>query len=84
MLGLRWNDIDLESGVIAFHTNRVKVHGGMVEHSLKSGSSKRVKIDPVTVSLLKKHGIKQKEDRLRAGARWLDENYVFQMFSVGT
>jgi integrase len=77
MLGLRWSDIDLEIGVITFHTNRVKVHGGMVEHSLKSGLSKRVTIDPATVLLLKEHRVKQKEDRLRAGSRWLDADYVF-------
>lgn len=77
MLGLRWSDVDLDSCQVLFHNNRVKVRGGMVEHSLKSGMSKRVTIDPVTVTILREHKLKQKEDRLRAGSRWLDADYVF-------
>lgn len=82
MLALRWGSVDLDSGWIVFSTSLVRLKGGpltggLVEKSLKNDQSKSVKVDNATVALLREHRKKQAEDRLKAGTRWLDEDYVF-------
>ena len=82
MLALRWPKINLDTGWIEFSTQLVRlkgggVTGGLIEQTLKNGESKNVRIDDVTVALLREHRKRQAEDRLKAGSRWLDEDYVF-------
>ena len=78
MLGLRWPNVDLDGGWILFTENLVRAGGsGMFLGTLKSGRSKRVKIDDDTVQVLVEHRRQQMVDRERAGARWLDEDVVF-------
>ena len=76
LLGLRWEDVDLEDGVIWFRTNRVRVKGGYVEGTLKNDQGKKVPIDGATVALIQAHRRRQAQDKLKS-RRWLDERYVF-------
>ena len=76
LLGLRWEDVDLDEGLIWFRTNRVRLRHGFTEGTLKNEQGKKVPVDEATVALLKAHRKRQAADKLKS-RKWLDERYVF-------
>lgn len=75
VLGLKWNNIDLENKVI-------KVRYTLTSHTRelsepKTESSKRdIVIDDITLQELKKRLIQIKEDKLKAGELYNDQGFV--------
>ena len=78
-LGLRWEDIDLDSAnlTVRFQVQRMKGEGlQLVE--LKTTSSRRtIELPDGVVKALRAHRVAQLEERLLAGARWKDRGLVF-------
>ena len=79
LLGLKWSDIDFNSGhiqilrAILYTPDR-----GVYEDTPKNEKSKRSITVPASVlSLLKEHKLKQNKNRMQVGNRWVDSNYVF-------
>jgi integrase len=78
LLGLRWQDVDLEDGSIAVSQQRVKAQGQVVRGASKTGKGRRrVGLDEATVGALKLHRTTQLEHRLLFGAGYRNEGLVF-------
>jgi integrase len=77
LLGLTWADVDLQHGSLRVQRS-LDGHGKPVERAPKREASRRsVKLVPEAVAALELHRKRQLEDRLRAGPRWEDNDYVF-------
>jgi len=73
-LGLRWRDVDLETGRLAITQTLIAVAWKMSVSAPKTKKGKRsVALDPVTVTVLRAHRKSQLEERLAWGAAWEDD-----------
>ena len=78
LAGLRWCDVDLETGVLSVVRTRVSVAYTVSESDPKTRSSRRtVTVDARVVAVLRAHRRRQLEERLAWGAAWTDTGYVF-------
>jgi integrase len=74
-LGLRWDDVDLDAGVLFVRHNAVLVDGKvMIGEPKTRRSRRRVKIGADTVQVLRDHLARQREHRLVMGAGWSDND----------
>jgi integrase len=85
LLGLKWQDINFEAGVLQVRrvlsrvpTNMPEREHVYVEAEPKTQKSRRsVMIAPFALEALKKHRDDQLEAKLKAGAFWQEYDYVF-------
>ena len=71
VLGLRWPDVDLDAGQLAIVQTLTAVDGVPTIGATKTSRSRRtVYIDPQTVTVLREHRKRQREERLIAGPAW--------------
>lgn len=87
MLGLHWDDIDLDAGTIVVRRGLKQarllddagaVRVRLVEDDTKTKASRRVlPLGPVVAEILLRHRALQDEDRRRAGESWVDSDLVF-------
>ena len=79
--GLRWDDVDLTSGEVTIRQQLQRVDKRLVLQDLKTAKSRRTLILPnVCLEALKAHRKRQLEERLKAGADWLDSGLVFTTY----
>jgi len=80
--GLRWDDLDLDTGELHIRQQLQVVNKQLVLQPLKTEKSRRTLILPnLCVKALKAHRTKQLEERLKAGAEWIDTGLVFTTYS---
>lgn len=77
LLGLRWEDLDLEHAQIAVRRGLVAAGYEVHEGEPKSGRARTIAIDADTVAMLKRHRTRQLEERLEWGEAWTDTALVF-------
>jgi integrase len=77
LCGLKWADIDLESGTIAIVRQLIKPGPGPVFGPLKGGESRTISIAPETMALLRKHKAHQAELKLANRHHYHDYSLVF-------
>ena len=77
LLGLQWDDIDLDAGQLAIRRSRVAVGYQVHETTPKSGWSRTVALDPQTVALLKDWRPAQRKERMAFDEGRFDGLYVF-------
>jgi integrase len=77
LLGLRWDDVDLDGGRLAVRRSRVAAGYDVHEGTPKSGRARTVALDDETVAVLKRWRTRQLEDRIRWGEAWTDSGLVF-------
>lgn len=78
LLGLRWDDVDLDAGTITIRRAITEVGGKIIEGEPKTRSGNRtIAIDPATIGALKAHRKAQLAARLAAGPRWCEKDLVF-------
>jgi integrase len=78
LAGLRWIDIDLDTGNIALRNTRVAVGHAVHEYEPKSRTSRRaIAIDEHVVTVLRTHRRRQLVERLAWGPAYDDTGYVF-------
>jgi integrase len=78
VLGLRWEDVDLEAQTISIRQTRVMTGYQPLLSTPKTRRGKRlVALDPATVAALKEMRRLQKEERLAAGSAGKDSGLVF-------
>lgn len=83
-LGLRWEDIDLESRTLTVTGALKRVDGTLQRLAPKTASSRRrMPMPEFVASELQRHRVRQLESRLLAGSRWQETGYVFTT-TVGT
>ena len=90
LLGLKWEDVNLERGTLQVRRQPqwVRAEGeerkGKKRAEPKSAKSRRVIVLPaVAVAALKRHKVRQTEERLRLGEVWQDYGFVFTT-EIGT
>lgn len=81
--GLRWSDIDMDSGRITVARQLAYVGGKYIIQTPKSAKERMFPLPAAALEILKKHRIAQQEDRMRCGARWIEtdisRDLVFRM-----
>ena len=78
LTGLRWQDVDLDMGVISVWQSLKHRKGQLWEGDTKTKQSRRrFKALPVTVAALKSHHARQAAEKLKAGEAWTDTGLVF-------
>jgi integrase len=84
VLALRWEDVDLERGIIAINHTLAKVKGGWTLLEPKTPTSRRVvKLPAFAVEALRQHRLLQLREQYTAGPAWHDGHFVFTT-QVGT
>lgn len=80
-LGLRWSDVDLESGELRVQTQAQRIYGESGVHlvAVKTASSRRpIILPPVTRRVLRQHKATQGEEALKCPPeQWRGQNLVF-------
>jgi len=79
--GLSWDNVNLESGEVRVRRQLQRVGKQLVLQPLKTEKSRRTLMLPdECVDLLKQHRQRQREERLKAGDRWVDSGLVFTTY----
>ena len=77
-LGLRWDHINLEDGVLKVAATLGRIGDELVITEPKSPRSRRtVPLSPAIVTMLKAQRASQAAERLHAGSQWTDSGLVF-------
>jgi integrase len=80
--GLLWEHVDLETGEVRIRQQLQRVGKTLVLQPLKTEKSRRTLMLPaVCLEQLRKHRQRQLEERLKAGARWVDTGLVFTTYT---
>lgn len=84
-LGLRWQDTDLEAGMLRVEhaLQRIKDKGLELVEPKSETSHRVIALPEVAILALRAHRVRQLEERLVAGRSWKEHGYVFPS-SVGT
>jgi integrase len=78
ILGLRWQDIDLETARVAVRQTLISVDYRIEISTPKTASGRRsIAIDPTTVAALRRHRVLQLEEKLALGDAYDDLDLVF-------
>ena len=79
LLGLHWQDIDLEKGSLQIRrsVNRIGKHGIVVSEPKTKGSRRKIMLPAFVVEVLKEHRVKQQEMKANALDAWRDMDIVF-------
>jgi integrase len=78
VLGLRWEDVDLDVGKLRVARALQRIDGKLVLKEPKTEKSRRtLHLPPSLVADLRAHRIRQLEERIAAGPRWQDHGMVF-------
>ncbi len=78
LAGLRWQDLDLDEGVVHVRTTRVVVSYKVLDSAPKTEKGKRaVGLDPTTVSCLRAFRDAQQKELSALGRGWREDNLVF-------
>jgi integrase len=77
-LGLRWQDLDLEAGTLSVRHALQRLDGRTELVEPKTTRSRRnLPLSPALVAALREHRKRQLSERLWAGSRWQEADYVF-------
>ena len=78
-LGLKWGDIDLDSGVLRVRraSQRIPHQGTQLVETKTTRSRRTLVMPPTVISALRAHRARQVMERLAAGERWVDLDLVF-------
>lgn len=78
LLGLRWDDIDLQERTVSIRQSRTSVNYSVHTDSPKTERGTRViSLDPETTASLRAHHRRQLEERMAWGPKWADSGLVF-------
>jgi integrase len=84
LLGLRWEDMDLDTGRLRVRHTLANVGGTLTLLEPKTDRSRRfVMLPESVVTALRAHRTRQRMEHLVAGPRWVDSGHVFTT-TIGT
>jgi integrase len=79
--GLRWEDVNLETGEIRIRQQLQAVGKNLILTELKTEKSRRTLALPqICAAALQAHRTRQREERLKSGDRWVDTGLVFTTY----
>jgi len=77
-LGVRWSDVDLDAGRLSVVQTIISVRGKVMIGEPKTARGRRpIALDPSTVAVLRAHRKRMLEERMLAGADFIDVGLVF-------
>lgn len=78
LFGLRWRDVDLDSGALSVQTAlKVQEKGRALGKPKTEYSRRKIEYGPGAANVLRAHRKRQAEERLQMGAAWADNDLVF-------
>jgi integrase len=78
LLGLKWDRVDLDGGVLAVHWQRTATsRDGAIEKAPKGRSKRTVALGPAAVSVLREHRRRQDAEKAAADDMYDDGRYLF-------
>ena len=78
LLGLRWQDVDLATGMLQVHHTLLRLRDGLQLREPKTARSRRrIALAPSAVDALRHHRSRQAAIRLQLGPEWEDHDLVF-------
>jgi len=78
LLALQWSDLNTQEGRLTISKTRSRgTKSADNGTSTKTGKSRQVYLDTLTIEILKTHKKLQNEERLLAGSLWSDSNFIF-------
>ena len=77
LLGLRWDDIDLDAGTLSVRRTLSEARSGRFFEPPKNGKGRNIRLARQAIEALKAHRKRQNEERLSLGALWQDSGLVF-------
>jgi integrase len=78
ILGLRWQDVDLDNDVVQVRNTLQRVRSGYVLSEPKTKRSRRqVALTGLAVAALRRHRARQAQEKLKMGELWQDHDLVF-------
>lgn len=77
MLGLRWEDVDLERGTLQVRRQLTRTKAGLYFTSHKRGKSRSVRLTQSAIKALRSHRKRQLEEKLRLAGLWQELGLVF-------
>jgi integrase len=84
LLALRWQDVDMDRGVVRIQQAVVRAHGTLTVSEPKTARGRRqIALAPQAIQALRQHRSQQAAERLRLGPVWRDHGLLF-CSTVGT
>jgi integrase len=84
ILGLKWSDVNLETGILNVRAALQRIDKKLVQVEPKSPTSHRpIHLPAACLASLTRHKAMQEEEQQLAGSKWKDTGYVFTT-RVGT
>lgn len=79
LLALQWKDLDLTNGTLQVRrkVSRITRKGFVVSEPKTAKSRRSIPLAPRTLEALKRHRIRQNEQRLALGDAWEDQGWIF-------
>jgi integrase len=79
LLALKWEDIDFSYGTLQVRRTIARVaHKGFTVSEPKTPKSRRsIHLAPMAIEILKRHRIRQHEQRLSTGPAWDEQGWIF-------
>ncbi len=83
LLGLKWEDVDLEAGMLQVRRTLSEPKGGCIFEAPKSGKGRNIRLTRKATATLREHRKRQLEERIRIGTLWQEHGLIFPS-SAGT
>ncbi len=83
LLGLKWEDVDLDAGVLGVRRTLSAAKSGPAFTTPKNNKSRSVRLTPRAAQALRDHRERQSKERMRLAGLWQDHGLVFTT-QVGT
>jgi len=77
LLGLRWDDIDLDAGRLSVRRSRTSIGYEVVEGTPKNGKSRTVDLDAETAVALRRWRLRQRQEHMAWKGAWAESGLVF-------
>jgi integrase len=81
--GLKWDDLDLEAGMLQVRRTLSEPKGGYIFEAPKSGKGRSVRLTRKATAALREHRKRQLEERMKKAGLWQEQGLVFPS-GVGT
>jgi integrase len=77
LLGLKWEELDLETGMLQVRRSLSEARSGRIFEAPKSGKGRSVRLTQRAVSALRKHRKRKLEERMKLAGLWQEHGLVF-------
>ena len=81
--GLKWDDLDLEGGMLQVRRTLSEPKGGYIFEAPKSGKGRNIRLTQRATEVLRAHRKRQLEERMHKAGLWREQGLVFSS-AVGT